>query len=99
MSYILFDSDLHKIIKEETRPAVSDDGDIDIPYLVAKRSCLTSVYHEVLWLIKRNNVFRRVTRDMEIEERRSTLVMPLLNLLASYMRIPLYTALIYINSI
>jgi cholesterol 7alpha-monooxygenase len=62
-SYILFDSDLHAKLIDETSPAISDDGNIDMAYLAQSCPVLRSVYSEALRLRKRDLAFRQVETD------------------------------------
>ena len=65
LAYILFDGALHNIIREETAPAVQDDG-IDLAYLASSCPRLQAVYREALRLTKRDVAIRRVIGDTVI---------------------------------
>ncbi|PYH98110.1 cytochrome P450 [Aspergillus ellipticus CBS 707.79] len=66
LSYILYDPQLRKQVRQETAPAVGPDGGLDMAYLVDRCPRLSSIYHEVLRLTKRDVVFRQVVRDTQI---------------------------------
>ena len=66
LSYILFDENLHKALVAETRPAIGDDGDINMEYLAQHCPLLRSVYNEALRTRKRDLAFRQVERDTHV---------------------------------
>ncbi|KAE8383846.1 cytochrome P450 [Aspergillus bertholletiae] len=70
LAYILYDPQLREIIREETAPAVGPDGKLDWTYLAKQCPRISSVYHEVLRLTKRDVIVRQVVRDTAIAGKR-----------------------------
>ncbi|RAH84983.1 cytochrome p450 [Aspergillus japonicus CBS 114.51] len=66
LAHILYDPTLRELIQEETVPAVGPNGKVDMAYLRQNCPRLSSIYHEVLRLTKRDAVLRRVVQDTEL---------------------------------
>lgn len=60
--YILFDKDLHAIIRTETAFAIRSN-DIDMSYLTNNCPRLRAVYYETMRITKRDIAIRKVARD------------------------------------
>ncbi|KAF2268988.1 cytochrome P450 [Lojkania enalia] len=60
---------LHTALIEETSAVVSDNGDIDMGYLVERCPLLRSVYNEALRLRKRDLAFRKVETDTQVGDK------------------------------
>ncbi|RAH47123.1 cytochrome P450 [Aspergillus brunneoviolaceus CBS 621.78] len=66
LAYIVHDPILRELIHKETAPAVGPEEQLDMTYLRHNCPRLSSVYHEVLRLTKRDTVLRRVAQDIEL---------------------------------
>ncbi|KAL4994771.1 cytochrome P450 [Aspergillus recurvatus] len=70
LAYIVHDSGLREIVRQETAPAVGLDGTLDWPFLTKKCPRLFSIYREALRLTKRDLIIRKVVRDTTVGGKR-----------------------------